>query len=159
MFHPGDVPRPRVVSEEEYEHVRKFSTRGRWGDMLNVDTVLWQAVKDGARPGDPIPPEPESPFVDGIFDVEVNVVERAGEEAVATFFSDHDFPGVRFAFLWSRPDRIANDWHAEEDVWFQEEMNTGALRRAMQDGEPRPDGNGVVWLRLHQDRLGLADDV
>ncbi|MGH9293371.1 MAG: hypothetical protein ACRDZ6_11475 [Acidimicrobiales bacterium] len=159
LFKLPDPGPPRILTEAQYEAAREIvEKRKGW---TGLDRALLQAVRDGARPGDTIPPSEVWPYVRAICNIEVGVVERADEHVVAVFFDHAHFSGHRFAYLWRSPGGDTDEeWPVGlEQTWFQEELETGGLHRVMRYDAPAPDGDGVIWLRLHGDLLGVADEL
>jgi hypothetical protein len=129
---------PRVLTERAYTEVRRLLDHG--GGWTGHDRATVQAVRNGARPGDSLPPLQPLPFIDNVTDAEVFITGSGPESRIAVLFSHEHFPGVRFGHRFRRePGR-----KTYEDIWLKEEIETGALRRMMQD-PPAPDGAGVIW--------------
>jgi hypothetical protein len=111
--------------------------RGGW-----VDRAAIPAVRDGAQPGDPLPPLVHRPFIDRVADdAEVIVVGGGSRQNVAVLFSHEHFPGVRFGHRFP-PNSEDGARHAS--IWLKEEIETGALHRMMRDNPPA-DNAGIIW--------------
>jgi len=133
---PTDVGKPRTLTTRDYEAAVK-ANKGGW---TGLDWALLRAVRDGAQPGDPLPPLEAKPFIRGVHDVEVRVVGIGPERRVAAFFSHAAYPGVRFGHRFAPDGAVTND----ELIDLMEAIETGRLYRLMQD-RPQPDESGVVW--------------
>ena len=136
-WRPGGAGQPRVLTEHAYAQARDVLDHGGW---TGLDQATIQAVRDGARPGDPLPPLQPDPFIDRVTDAEVTVTGSGRGRRVAVLFTHQDFPGVRFGH------RFPLDPHAEgrEQIWLKEEIETGALHR-MTDDQLTPDDVGITW--------------
>jgi hypothetical protein len=129
--------RPRVLTERAYAEARKVLDQGGW---TGLDQATIQAVRDGAQPGDSLPPLQPRPFIDNVTDAEVFITGSGPERRTAVLISHEHFPGIRFGHrFWREPGR-----ETYEDIWLKEEIETGALHRMMQD-PPAPDAAGVIW--------------
>jgi hypothetical protein len=127
----------RVLTERAYTEARKILDHGGW---TGLDQPTIQAVRNGARPGDSLPPSQPLPFIDNVTDAEVLTIGSGPHRRIAVLFSHEHFPGVRFGHRFRRePGR-----ETHESIWLKEEIETGALRRMMQD-PPAPDDAGVIW--------------
>jgi len=129
--------RARVLTERAYAEARKLLGQGGWTEL---DQAAIQAVRDGAQPGDSLPPLQPPPFITNVTDAEVLITGSGPERRIAVLFSHEHFPGIRFGHRFRRePGR-----ETYERIWLKEEIETGALRRMMQDS-PAPDEAGVIW--------------
>lgn len=137
-FSGGWVPRARVLTEGAYAAARKINAEGGWSDH---DRVILEAVRDGAQPGDTLPPREARPFIDRVADTEVILVGSGPERCVAVLFSHRHFPGIRFGHRLPLPSEPGGQ-HAM--IWLKEEIETGALRRMMRS-PPAPDNAGITW--------------
>ena len=127
-------PEDGVLTEWAYAEARKVLGRGGW---TGLDPATIEAVRDGAQPGDSLPPQP---FIRNVTDTDVIIHGDGPGRRVAVLFSHARFPGVRFGHRF----RLEPPPAHLEPVWLREEMETGALDRMMQD--PRaPDDAGVIW--------------
>jgi hypothetical protein len=70
---PLQVGEPQVLTERAYTEARKTPARGRraW-----LDQSIIEAVRDGAQPGDPLPPRRPGTFFDRGTDTEVFIIGR-----------------------------------------------------------------------------------
>jgi hypothetical protein len=133
-----DDGKPRVLSERAYAEARRILDHG--GGWTGLDPATVQAVRDGAQPGDLLPPLQALPFIDDVTDAEVFITGSGPDRRIAVLFSHEHFPGIRFGHRFQRePGRETN-----ERIWLKEEIETGALHRMMQD-PPAPDDAGVIW--------------
>lgn len=129
---PEDAGRPRTLNASAYVQARKIVNHGGW---TGLDRATIQAVCDGARAGDPLPPLDREPFIDHVSDdVEVIITESRPKRFVAVLFSDERFPGIRFGHRMRTPSAI----------FLKEEVETGALHRMMAN-QPSPDASGIAW--------------
>ena len=127
----------RVLTERAYVEAQKLLGRGGW---TGLDQATIHAVRDGAQPGDSLPPLQPLPFITNVTDAEVLITGRGPERRIAVLFAHEHFPGIRFGHRFRRePGR-----ETREDIWLKEEIETGALHRMMQD-PPAPDDAGVIW--------------
>jgi hypothetical protein len=128
---------PRILTEREYMAVRRVLDLGAWAGRPSA-TV--DAVRDGAQPGDPLPPAQPYPYIDRVTDTEVITTGTGPGRRVAVLFSHGHFPGIRFGH------RFRLDPYAEgrEQIWLKEEIETGALHRMM-DQPPATDSAGIIW--------------
>ena len=129
--------RPRVLTERAYAEARNVLDHGGW---TGLDQATIQAVRDGAQPGDSLPPLQPRPFIAHVTDAQVFITGSGpGRRIAVLFFHDH-FPGIRFGHRLRREP----GQETYERVWLMEEIETGALHRMMQD-PPAPDDAGVIW--------------
>jgi hypothetical protein len=135
---PVDAGQPRVLTDHAYTEARKIIERGGW---TGLDSSTIQAVRDGARPGDPLLPLMPKPFISNVADAEVILTGTGSGQHVAVLFHHADFAGIRFGHRFVRPgDALAR----YASIWLKEEIETGALHTMM--GNPPPaDRAGVVW--------------
>jgi hypothetical protein len=135
---PADAGQPRVLSPAAYTEARAIADRD---GLTYLDAATIEAVRQGARPGDPLPPTERQPRITGVGDdVEVLIVDGA-QPHVAVLFSHRDFPGTRFGHRIAPP---SGELARYETIWLAEEIETGALHRMMH-ADPRPDGAGITW--------------
>jgi hypothetical protein len=128
---------PRVLTEPVYAQARRLLGRGGW---TGLDQATIQAVRDGARPGDPLPPLQPRPYITGVTDTEVIVTGAGPGRCVAVLFCHEGFPGARFGHRF--PLEPYGEGH--EKIWLMEEIDTGALHRMMRT-DPAADSAGVIW--------------
>lgn len=124
---PSGAGKPRTLTADQYEHARSIVERGGW---TRLDPALLQAVPDGPRPGDPLPP----------LEAEARIVGVGPDRRVVVFFSYEAIPGVRFGHRFEPDERLI----LNEEMDLMEDIETGALHRMMRD-PPRPDEDGVGW--------------
>jgi hypothetical protein len=122
----------QVLSERDYSQARRVLDHGGW---TGLDPATVDAVRNGAQPGDPLPP---IPYISHVSDTEVIINGTGQNRRVAVLFSYRDFPGVRFGH------RFPPDDTGTEQIWLKEGIETGALDRMM-SGPPAPDSAGIVW--------------
>lgn len=135
---PQGAGKARVLTNSDYAAARKVIEEGGW---TGLDRVTIDAVRNGAQPGDPLPPLERKPFIAHVGDAEVIIIGEGREQRVAVVFSHDHFPGVRFGHRLPLPSQN-NAGH--ELVWLKEEIETGALRRMMLD-PPAADDAGIIW--------------
>jgi hypothetical protein len=129
--------KPRVLTDRAYAEARELLGHGGW---TGLDQATIQAVRNGAQPGDSLPPLQPLPFIRNVTDAEVFITGSGAGRRIAVLFSYDDFPDIRFGHRFRRePGRETN-----ERIWLMEEIETGALNRMMQD-PPAPDDAGVIW--------------
>jgi hypothetical protein len=136
-WRPAGAGQPRVLTERAYAEARKLLGHGGW---TGLDQATIHAVRDGAQPGDPLPPLQPHPFIRGVTDAEVVLDGRGPMRRVAVLFRHERFPGVRFGHRF--PLEPFGEGH--EKIWLMEEIDTGALHRMMNDPPPA-DRDGIVW--------------
>lgn len=134
---PLDAGKPRALTERAYAEARKTLDQGGW---TGLDQATIQAVRDGAQPGDPLPPLQPDPFIDNVSDAEVIISESSSGRRVAVLFSHGHFPGIRFGHRFPLEPSGEN----REPIWLKEEIETGALHRMMQS-EPATNDAGIIW--------------
>ncbi|MGI9005066.1 MAG: hypothetical protein ACR2FU_02515 [Streptosporangiaceae bacterium] len=135
---PQGVGQPRALTAAEYAEARKLIT-GTSSRLSYVEPEIVQAVREGAQPGDALPPRERRPFITGVSDnAEVILTGSGTVQRVAVLFSHDSFPGVRFGHRFTPP----SDRHAA--IWLMEEIETGGLHRMMR-AQPAPDDAGIVW--------------
>lgn len=134
---PHGADQPRVLTERAYAEARKLLGRGGW---TGLDQATIHAVRDGAQPGDPLPPLRRRPFIDNVTDAEVILSGTGPGLRVAVLFNHGHFPGVRFGH------RFPVEPYAEdrESIWLMEKIDTGALHRMMKN-QPPADSTGIIW--------------
>jgi hypothetical protein len=140
-FREGWIPQgagePRALTGRAYAEARKVLDHGGW---TGLDHVTIQAVRDGALPGDPLPPHRAEPFIRDVTGSEVIIHEDGPARRVAVLFSYASFPDVRFGHRFRLESPVEN----REPILLMEEIETGALDRMMQD-PPAPDDAGFIW--------------
>ena len=136
-WRPIGAAKPRVLTGRAYAEARKVLGHGGW---TGLDRATIDAVRDGAQPGDPLPPLQLHPYIDNVTDAEVIITGVGPQRRVAVLFSHRHFPGVRFGHRFP-PDP---DAEALEQIWLKEEIETGALNRMMQS-QPPADETGIIW--------------
>ena len=124
-----------MLTERAYTEARKVLDHGGW---TGLDKAAIDAVRGGARPGDPLPPLQPRPYVDDVIDAEIIITGVGPQQRVAVLFSHRDFPGARFGHRFSGYDP------ALERIELKEEIETGALHGMMQS-HPAPDDAGIIW--------------
>jgi hypothetical protein len=134
---PAGVGEPRVLTKHDYAEARKVLSSGGW---TGLDRATIEAVREGARPGDSLPPLRPSPFISHVTDAEVIVHGDGPGRRVAVLFAHRHFPGVRFGHRF----RSEPSGKGLEPILLKEEIETGALHRMMQN-EPVADDTGVIW--------------
>jgi hypothetical protein len=136
-WRPAGAGQPRVLTEHAHAEARNVLGQGGW---TGLDKATIQAVRDGARPGDPLQPLSSRPFIDDVSDAEVTITGSGRGGRVVVLFSHRHFPGVRFGH------RFPLDPAAEgrEQIWLKEEIETGALHRMM-NSQPTADDAGITW--------------
>ena len=130
--------KPRVLTERAYAEVRGILDYG--GGWTGLDQATVQAVRNGAQPGDSLPPLQSLPFIDNVTDAEVFITGSGPERRIAVLFSHEHFPGIRCGHRFRREP----GQETYQCIWLKEEIETGALHRMMQN-PPAPDGAGVIW--------------
>lgn len=127
----------RVLTERDFTEARKILDHGGW---TGLDRVTIRAVRDGARPGDPLSPLAATPLIRHVTDTEVIIHGDGSARRVAVLFSYVPHPGVRFGH------RFPLESHEDNygPIWLMEEIETGALIRMMQHA-PTPDIDGIIW--------------
>jgi hypothetical protein len=135
---PRDVGTRRVLTDTAYAAARKIIDEGGWSGL---DRVIIEAVRDGAQPGDALPPREARPFIDRMSDIEVILVGSSPHRCVAVLFSYDHFPGIRFGHRLPLPSENGAK-HAL--IWLKEQIETGALHRMMRN-PPAPDSAGITW--------------
>ena len=134
---PADSGQPRTLTAAEYSEARNLTAQT--GSRLSyLEPAVIQAIREGARPGDALPPRERKPFIRGVSDAEVIITGRGAVPCVAVLFSHDSFPGVRFGHRFTPP----SDEHAA--IWLMEEIETGALHRMMHTPPPADDA-GITW--------------
>lgn len=133
-WRPAGASQPHVLSERAYAQAHAVLGHGGW---TGLDPETIQAVRDGARPGDPLPP---IPYIRGVTDTEVILTGSGPDRCVAVLFCHVSFPGTRFGHRFPR--EPFGEGH--EQIWLMEEIDTGALHRMMRDA-PAADDAGIVW--------------
>jgi hypothetical protein len=128
---PG-AENPRMLTERVYGEARRVLGEGGW---TGLDEATVEAVRDGARPGDPLPPVP---YINGVSDPDVLITGSDEDQRVTILFSYRDFPGVRFGH------RFPPDDPGLDKIWLKEEIETGALDRLMET-HPSADSTGIIW--------------
>ena len=94
-----------------------------------LDPAIVEAVRDGARPGDPLPPRRPGTYFDRGTDTEVIITGRGLGRCVAVLFSYEHFPVARFGHRFPL-DPFAED---REQIWLMEQIETGSVHRMMND--------------------------
>lgn len=121
-----------ILTERGYAGARRVLGHGGW---TGLDPATVEAVRNGAQPGDRLPP---LPYISHITDPEVIITGSGPGRCVAVLFSYPDFPGVRFGH------RFEPDDSGVTEIELKEEIETGALDRMMAD-PPAPDSAGIIW--------------
>lgn len=136
-WRPADAGQPRLLTERAYAQARAILSHGGW---TGLDQETIQAVRDGAQPGEPLPPPQPRPYITGVTDTEVILTGRGPARCVAILFCHADFPGARFGHRF--PLEPFAEGH--EQIWLMEEIDTGALHRLIRN-EPATDDAGIIW--------------
>jgi len=151
-FRPRPAGPPRRLTADEYDEATALLERG---GLSGLDTALVTAVRSGAQPGDPLPPEEPIPYIHGVHDTDVRIVGDGDERRVVVLFSHQAFPGQRFGYAY-QPPAEADEY---EDIWLMEEIDTGALHRIMRYDHPEADESDVTWVRLYGQLLGWVGET
>ena len=136
-WRPMTAGQPRALTERTYAQALTILSHGGW---TGLDQATIHAVRDGAQPGDPLPPVQPRPYIARVTDTEVTITGRGPGRRVAVLFSHEDFPRARFGHRF--PLEPFAEGH--EKVWLMEEIETGALHRMMRN-EPAADNAGIIW--------------
>ena len=88
-WRPIGAGKRRVLTERTYTEARKVLDHGGW---TGLDEAAIDAVRGGARPGDPLPPLQPRPYVNDIIDAEVIITMAGPEQQVAVLFSHRASP-------------------------------------------------------------------
>lgn len=122
----------QFTSERDCAEARLVLDHRGW---TGLDPATIDAVRNGAQPGDPLPP---IRYISHVSGTEVIITGTGHGRRVAVLFAYRDVPGVRFGH------RYPPDDTGTEQIWLKEEIETGALDRMMDD-PPAPDSAGIVW--------------
>lgn len=76
-----------MLTERWYAEAQRVLEHGGW---TGFDPATINAVRHGARPGDPLPP---LPYIADVADAEVIVTGTGQDRCVAVLFSYRHFPG------------------------------------------------------------------
>ena len=89
---PADAGQPRTPTAAAHAGEGSFiASDGRAG--AGLDHADNQVVRDGAEPGDPLPPRQRKPFIKGVSDdAEVIITGTGSWRYVAVLFSHESFP-------------------------------------------------------------------
>lgn len=128
---------PRVLTAPGYAEARRII--GQPGRTW-LDPVVTLAVRDGAQPGDELPPLQPDPHTGRLItEADVRIIGSGEGQRVAVLFPDADFPGARFGHRFEPAP--AGGGAARQLI---DEIKRGALHRMM--GQPPPgDSAGIVW--------------
>jgi hypothetical protein len=130
---------PRVLTAVAYAQARKVIDRGA---PPSLDQATISAVRDGAQPGDLLPPPERRPFISRVGDdVDVIITGSGAQRRAAVLFTHQDFPGAHFGHRFPEPWTGAAQ-HAS--IWLMEEIETKALHRMMRN-QPSTDDAGIIW--------------
>jgi len=101
-WRPMGARKPCVLTECAYTEARKVLDHRGW---TGLGKAAVDAVRGGARPGDPLPALQPLPYVDDVIDAEVIITGIDPQRRVAVLFSRRDFPDTRRALrpLGRRP--------------------------------------------------------
>ncbi len=132
---PPDAGKSRSLTVPAWAEARRVISHG---GQTSLDPVTCQAVRDGARPGDPLPPRQPGHYTSDVTGTEVITTGDAPGQRVAVLFAHRHFPGIRFGHQFSRRDP------GLEGIELKEEIETGALHRMMQTPPPADDA-GITW--------------
>jgi hypothetical protein len=137
LWAPPQAGMPQVLTERACAEARKAPARGRrtWPDLATI-----QAVRDGAQPGDPLPPRRPGTYFDRGTDTEVIIIGRGPGRRVAAEFSHEDFPRARFGHRFE-PGPSGGHRQAAR---LMEQIQGGALHQMM-DNQPPADTAGIIW--------------
>ena len=136
-WRPVGAGQPRVLSERDYTDARRIVDQGGW---TGLDLATIHAVRDGARPGDALPPLQPRPYISHVTDADVFLHGSGSGRRVAVRFRHAGFPRVRFGHRFPL-DPFCHDY---ESIWLKEKIETGALHRMM-TSPPPTDAAGLVW--------------
>ena len=130
--------RTRVLTERAHAEALRILDHGGW---TGLDQATIESVRDGAQPGDRLPPrQPPEPYISHVTDAEVIISGSGLERRVAVLFCYDAFPGVRFGYRF--------DWEEDdggyERILLKEAIETGAFDRMMRN-PPAADEAGVIW--------------
>jgi len=125
----------RTLTPAAYNLARRVLESG--AQRTAVDHVTLRAVREGATPGDPLPPPERTPYIRGVSDDAEVIITETGPP-LAILFSHDGFPGIRFGHRFKRP------WTEYALVSLMEDIETGALHRMMRDSPPAEDA-GIIW--------------
>ena len=142
-FREGWVPvgdgRPRVLSAGNYEQALRVISGA---PSTSLDPAVIRVVRDGAQPGDPLPPPERKPFITGVSDdAKVIISGNDTDRYVAVLFSHQHFPGIRFGHRFPPPS-VEEIGHST--IWLKESIETGALHRMMRN-PPSSDEAEITW--------------
>ena len=135
---PPDAGNPRVLAVPAWaEACRVISHGGR----TSIDQVTFEAVRNGARPGDRLPPRQPGRYTGDVTSTEVIITGEAPGQRVAVVFCHRHFPGIRFGhrFHPDHPSGAGGQYHA-----LMRDIEEGSLHRMMET-EPSPDSAGIIW--------------
>jgi hypothetical protein len=136
-WRPVGAGEPRVLTARAHAEARKILNDGGW---TGLDRATIQAVRDGAQPGDPLPPLQPDPYIDNVVNAEVIITGSGAGRRVAVLFSHQHFRGIRFGHQFP----LDSSGEGDEKIGLKEDIETGALHRMMND-PPAPDDAGIVW--------------
>jgi hypothetical protein len=145
LFRNGLVPRDRTFTPRMCELARETIEHPE--RRLGLDPVVVEAVRSGAKPGEPLPSELLEPLpaITGVYDADVRIVGEGEDRRVTVFFSHQAFPGIRFGHRFQpRWGAHINAWRWDEDVWLKENVESGRLDLMMRD-QTAADPDGIVW--------------
>jgi hypothetical protein len=136
-WRPPGAGEPRTLTGRACAEARNILDHGGW---TGLDQATIQAVRDGAQPGDPLPPLQPDPYIDNVTNTEVIITGSGAGRRVAVLFSHQHFPGTRFRH------RFPLDPDGEDDgkIGLKGDIETGALDRMM-NHPPAPDDAGITW--------------
>jgi hypothetical protein len=135
---PPDAGRPRALTMPAWAEARRAISHG---GLTSLDQVTFQAVRSGARPGDPLPARQPDRYTDDVAGTEVIIVGEAPGQQVAAVFSHRHFPGVRFGHRF-HPDHLSGA--AAQYFLLMRDIEEGGLHTMMEAGSS-PDSAGVIW--------------
>jgi len=137
LWVPPPADAPQVLTGRAYAEARNTPGRGRrtW-----LDQSITQAVRDGARPGDPLPPRRPGTYLDRGTGADVIIIGRGPGRRVAVEFSHADFARVRFGHRFE-PGLSGGHRQAARLI---EQIQAGALHKMM-DNPPAADSAWIFW--------------
>ena len=90
---PPDAGNPRVLAVPAWAEARRGISHG---GRTSLDQVTFEAVRNGARPGDRLPPRQPGRYTGDVTSTKVIITGEAPGQRVAVVFSHRHFPGIRF---------------------------------------------------------------
>lgn len=128
---------PQILTERAYAEARKAPATRRRGWL---DQSIVQAVRDGAQPGDVLPPRRPGTYLDRGTDADVFIIGSGPGQRVAVEFSNESFPYARFGHRFEPPPSGGR----RQVTRLIEQIRAGALHRMM-DNPPPADSAWIFW--------------